>query len=66
MVPGYEIQTISSGGRSQNSCPTKLEEQSNCIARIFIILYNQNKAPLKLGFAMVTVLVRRPDTDWFP
>jgi hypothetical protein len=50
MVPGYEIQTISSGGRSQNSCPTKLEEQSNCIARIFIILYNENKAPLNLGF----------------
>ena len=50
MAPGYEIQPISSGGRSQNSCPTKLEEQSNCIARIFIILYNENKAPLNLGF----------------
>src|ERR1700757_2951443 len=50
MIPGYEIQPISSVGRSQNSCPTKLEEQSDCIARIFIILYNENKAPLNLGF----------------
>ena len=55
MMPTYEIQTILSGSRTQNSCPTKLEEQSNCIARISIILYNENKAHLKLSFPMVTV-----------
>jgi hypothetical protein len=54
-MPGYEIQTVLTGGCRQDSCSPKLQEKPNCIKRILMVVHQENKAPDKFVLSVVRI-----------